>query len=298
MNKEVCILGKNNRNCYEIDRLKQEFSKKNCSVNCLDYKSILLFDSMKSSLGIIDKKTGLTINVPDLVYNGSGGYEINLIAKKMFYSKIPVFNNPFSHEIADNKMSTSQILCSNNIPIPDTLVISPPYNIELICDIIGLPVVIKTISGHHGEGVYVCDNYHSLKSFLQMCAKINISNTTLLAQKYSSKHKGLDLRIWVIDNEVIGGMIRHNISGDFRANIAQGAIGKKIELTSSIKDLAVKSVNSLGLSFAGIDILMDLDFPKICEVNAAAEFKAFESVTNINIADNIVNYLLKKLNHD
>jgi RimK family alpha-L-glutamate ligase len=303
--KDIILLGNHlsNENSYETIRIKEEFENKKCKIKYLNSNNLRICNFENNKLSVLDKQSKSFISKPDLIYSLPGGHDVNLICKHFFYSNFSILNNPLAKQIADNKIDTNQLLVNANLPIPDTIIIKPPFfgpsldnEIDLIHEMLGFPVIIKTHFGLHGIGVHLCNSHHDLKSFLQICDKISLPNTYFIAQKYIGKYKGSDIRVWIIGGEVIGSMLRHNTTGDFRANIAQGASAKKIELDNSLKDMAIKASKIIGLDFAGIDILIDTDCYKICEVNSSPEFKTFEPTTGVNVAEKIVDYCLNYIN--
>jgi len=66
---------------------------------------------------------------------------------------------------------------------------------------------------------------------------------------------------------------------------------------AELEEISLKSVEVLGLDYAGIDIIEDMDEGgyKIIEVNAAPLWNGFMSATNINPAKYIVEYLIEKI---
>lgn len=275
---------------YEDQNLKNELELKNCIVTHLNALDIT-YQSQHTTL--VNKKTGISIENPDLILLRSGGLTLLSKLKALHFKGSTIVNNPIAHSIADDKLHTVQLLSTNNISVPKTILIDNSTNLDLIISITGLPLVIKTITGYKGKGVFLVKDYHSLKSFLDIYF-YNNTNYLLLGQEYINKYNSTDLRVWVVGSKVIGGMIRHNPTGDFRANIAQGAIGKKMTLSNELIDLSLKVSQLLGLELSGVDILFDDDGYKICEVNAPAEFFAFDNVLGVNIAKEIIDYLFLK----
>jgi len=51
----------------------------------------------------------------------------------------------------------------------------------------------------------------------------------------------------------------------------------------------------LNLDIAGVDLLFDNDSYVICEVNSAPGFKGMEKYTKINVAEQMVDFIKKKV---
>jgi gamma-F420-2:alpha-L-glutamate ligase len=90
-------------------------------------------------------------------------------------------------------------------------------------------------------------------------------------------------------------MKRESKDGDFRANVSRGAVPTNFEVDYDAEYLALESSKLLHLDIAGVDLLIDEEGYKICEVNSAPGFQGLEAATNINIAETIVNYVLHRI---
>src|SRR4051794_27476156 len=61
-------------------------------------------------------------------------------------------------------------------------------------------------------------------------------------------------------------------------------------ITSNLIRLAITAANHIGLQIAGVDILIDKDTYRICEINSSPGFQGFELATGIDVAKRIVEY--------
>jgi len=68
-----------------------------------------------------------------------------------------VLNSSQSIEIAKDKLATMQILAANNIPIPKTMLAKFPLNVDFVEREFMYPLIIKTVSGSYGKGVFLCE---------------------------------------------------------------------------------------------------------------------------------------------
>jgi glutathione synthase/RimK-type ligase-like ATP-grasp enzyme len=91
-------------------------------------------------------------------------------------------------------------------------------------------------------------------------------------------------------------MYRYSENGDFRANVSNGGKMKYYEPTKEQIDLAILSCKTLGLDFGGVDILFgENQEPIVCEVNSNAHFKNIFDCTGVNVADTIMEYIIKRI---
>jgi ribosomal protein S6--L-glutamate ligase len=61
-----------------------------------------------------------------------------------------------------------------------------------------------------------------------------------------------------------------------------------------MEDQAIRASKSLGLEYSGVDIMESKKGPLITEVNAAPTWHGLQSVTNFDIADRIIQYVIDK----
>jgi len=65
--------------------------------------------------------------------------------------------------------------------------------------------------------------------------------------------------------------------------------------TAEQEEIALRTVQAIGLDFAGVDVLFGKNGPLVCEVNSNAHFKTTLECTGVNIADEIMQYIYRKL---
>jgi len=120
-------------------------------------------------------------------------------------------------------------------------------------------------------------------------------NMPLIFQEFIEASHGRDLRVFVIDGKVVAAMQRTAGDGGFKANFSRGGKVENFKIDSVIAELAIESAQTLGLDIAGIDILFDKKGYKICEANAAPDFRGLESCCNVSIADEIMSSIANRL---
>lgn len=243
------------------------------------------------------KYNGQGFDMPKLVLTrtGSGTTEfITAIARQFEEENIRCINSSLSVEIAKDKMRSHQLLASHGLPIPNTMLVRFPVEVDIVDNMIGWPCVVKVISGSYGEGIYLCENKTSFKKMMEFVGNLDTPKI-LLVQEYIDAKPGEDLRVFVVGGKVIGAMKRHAPEGDFRANISNGGYGEPFEVNSEIDYLAREAARICGLDIAGIDLLFDKDGYKICEANSAPGFEGFEKYCQVDVAVQIAEYIKYKL---
>lgn len=157
-------------------------------------------------------------------------------------------------------------------------------------------MIILTLSGSQGKGVFLSDNK---KSFVNLMHLIEGTNSTLnvILQEFIKDSYGKDLRVFTIGGRAIASMERKAAEGGFKANFSDGASVIPYVVSPEIAKLATEAARISGLDIAGVDLLFDGDHFKICEVNSSPGFEGLESCCNINIPQEVLNYIISKMGH-
>ena len=220
------------------------------------------------------------------------------LAKRLEQNGIRLFNSAEAIELCDNKILMYQELARNKIRIPRTLIAPKTFEglgytdlafLETASQEIGWPMIIKEAYGSFGEQIYLVNNKEEAAQVIK-----RIGYKDFLMQEFVASSKGRDVRINVVGDKAVASMLREN-KDDFRSNISSGGNGTNYEPSKEYIDLAIKATKSLGLSFAGVDVMFGEDGPIICEVNSNPQFASTLKATGVNLADCISDYILRQL---
>lgn len=279
----------------EIKRFLETAKKNDIEIKIFEPQQFDLMVTREphNSILIDDKQTLL----PDFFLPRTGAsttYYSLAIIRHMERMGVPTFNSAQSIETVKDKLFTQQILASSNLPIPRTLLVKYPINADMVEENLGFPVIVKTLSGAQGSGVYLSKNKDE---FIRLMQLINATKTNMniIIQEFIQSSEGRDLRVIVIGGRAIGAMQRIAQEGEFRANISKGGQGKSFTMNSEIEWLAIESANILSLDVAGIDLLFDGNHFRICEANSSPGFTGFEKCCKIDIPSEIFNFISVRL---
>jgi len=207
-------------------------------------------------------------------------YRVNLLKSLEKMQKIII--NPIEGYLnARNKFTCLSLLASKNINVPETLITENEFMAYEFIKKVG-KCVVKPMMGSRGIGSFLVDDADLAFRRLQ---ELKEKGYALYVQRYINK-PGRDLRVFVVDDEVIGVMARE--AEGWKTNIYQGAKGKLIEADEELKKLAIKVNRELGLLYSGIDVAEENGRYFILEVNASPIWLEFQKVTKINPAEKIV----------
>jgi len=101
---------------------------------------------------------GKPVAMPDFVLPRMGaGTTYFALAVIRHLERLGVYcvNSSQSIETVKDKLYTHQILAENNLPVPKTMLVKFPIDVDLVEKHLGFPVVVKTLSGSQGSGVFL-----------------------------------------------------------------------------------------------------------------------------------------------
>ncbi len=241
---------------------------------------------------VADGRAQVSADYDFCVYLDKDKYVSHLLERKM-----RLFNSARAIELCDDKMTTHIALADRGILMPDTipglLCYTPNAKIDeerlrVVEGRLGLPLVVKQSFGSLGKSVYLASSHDELLKIVN-----EIKLTPHLFQRFIGSSYGRDMRVIVVGGRALGGIIRQS-DCDFRSNIGLGGHAHAVEVPTEIQQTAVRAAGALGLDYCGIDFLLG-DTPMLCEVNSNAYFDAFESATEINVAEAYARHIIKKM---
>lgn len=194
---------------------------------------------------------------------------------------------------AKNKIRTLQMLDHFDIPVPKTLVVKDLETLQDAAQEFKFPVIVKTIFGTHGRGVFLAESKRSLGPIVEYIVAREKGPVSL--QEYIREAKGQDLRIFVLGKKVVAAMERVAKSGEFRANFHKGGSVTVADLSPEEKKIAIKATQIMGLDVSGVDILRTKTGPKIIEVNSNPGLEGITKASGVNVAEKMVDFIEKRV---
>jgi len=280
---------------YETKRLIEEFDKQDIQVSVIDPNEIDIFVNKENKSSIL--VNGESLPLPKFVFprTGSGTtYYIKAVIRHFERMGVVVVNSSETIDNVKDKLYSHQILAQSNLDIPKTMLLKHPIDVDFVEKHLGFPVIVKTISGSYGKGVFLAETKKQLKQLITM-AELTKKSYDIIIQEFINDTWGKDLRILVVNNKVVGCMMRQATDDDFRANLTRGGEGFPYEVNEQIEWLATESSKALDLDIAGVDLLFDKEGYKICEVNSNPGFEGMETFTKKNIAEEIVSFIKMRI---
>ena len=201
----------------------------------------------------------------------------------------PVVNQARAIAAARHKFHSLRILAQHDLPIPSSLTVGSAAFLEgAVAEMGNYPFILKPFHGTHGTGVMLLDTPTSLTSAVDALCDLH---EDYVIQPFIAEAGGVDIRVLVVGGKAIAAMKRSAPVGEFRANVHRGASGEAVSLPDEYTNIAIKAADVLELEVAGVDLLQTNAGPVVLEVNPSPGFEELESVTGINIADAIIEFV-------
>ncbi|HII16466.1 TPA: RimK family alpha-L-glutamate ligase [Candidatus Woesearchaeota archaeon] len=270
---------------YSGTRLTEEAKKQGITLSKVAPEELDLIVTKDGKRSII--LAGKSTSLPDCVIPRIGAeatYFSLAVLRHLEMQGVVILNNARSIELARDKLATIQALKAHNLPIPKTMLAKLPLNLDIIREEFTFPIILKTVSGSKGKGVFLCETKVRLSDFMGLIEASKDAKLNLILQEFISSSKGRDIRILVIGGKPIGAILRKAKKGQFRANFSMGGDVEPYPLTPALEWIAIEAARVMGLDIAGVDLLFDGDTYAVTEVNASPGFEGFEKATNIDVA--------------
>ena len=191
-----------------------------------------------------------------------------------------------------DKLRSLQILSSEGLKMPKTAFTNYSKQENKTLHHIGdAPVIIKLLEGTQGLGVVLADTNKAATSVIEAFEGLK---ARVILQEFIKEAGGADIRVFVVNGEVVGAMKRQGKEGEFRSNLHRGGSSQMITLKRSEKSAALAAAKAMGLNIAGVDMLQSKRGPLILEVNSSPGLEGIENATGVDIAGKIIEFIEQK----
>lgn len=188
-----------------------------------------------------------------------------------------------------DKLRSMQLLSRAGVGLPTTSFAHSAQDIQGILDVVGgAPVVVKLLEGTQGLGVVLAETKKAAESVIGAFRQLDAN---ILVQEFIKEAGGADIRAFVVGGKVVAAMRRQGAPGDFRSNIHRGGTAEVVKLSAKERATAVRAAKTMGLSVAGVDMLQSGEGPMVLEVNSSPGLEGIERASELDIADQIIEYV-------
>ena len=195
-------------------------------------------------------------------------------------SAIPMLNAPCAVLSAMHKFSAASRLAEAGIPVPDAFLALDSARLNEARAEFGEEAVYKTAIGTHGGGTWKVGREDAVN------AQVGMRRAFLQSLVTQADGPNRDLRVYVVNGEVIGAMNRFAPDQDWRTNVALGGSVNDGtgDLSAELREMSLNAVAVLGLEIAGVDLVQGEQGWYVLEVNPTAGFRGFFAATGIRPA--------------
>ncbi len=192
-------------------------------------------------------------------------------------NKVKIINNPTSIRNISEKLYSA----SFQKFMPDTIFTKDIKEIKKFF-IKNKKIIIKPIHSFGGDDIHLLEKKFINKFILNFIKK----HGHIMCQKFLSKIKFGDKRVFLINGKICGAISRVPKKGSFLSNMSKGAKPIKTELTKTeikISNLIAKDLKKNDIYFSGIDFI-DQKLNGDINITSPTGLKTFYDLTNINLA--------------
>lgn len=200
-----------------------------------------------------------------------------------------VINPPRAIEISADKYRSLMLMEEQGIKVPPTIVTEDAEAAMQAFQELGGDVVIKPIFGSRGMGI---GRVNDPEAAWRIFHALSYTRHVLYVQKFIP-HGTRDIRLFVIGDRVIAAMYRE--ADGWKTNIDRGARPVPFKPSKELEDLAIKVAKTIGCKIAGVDVMESQEGYVVNEINSQPGFRGLQLVTKVNIADEIIDYILENI---
>jgi [lysine-biosynthesis-protein LysW]--L-2-aminoadipate ligase len=182
---------------------------------------------------------------------------------------VRVLNRPRALVAAHDKLATSRALADADVAHPRTTHVTAPSEVVSLT----APFVVKPRFGSWGRDVILCEDQAALRRHLaEIADRPWFAAHGALVQELVPP-QGHDVRVVVAGCSVVGAVRRVAAPGEWRTNVALGAVREPVEPTPDAIDLAIRAAQAIEADLVGVDMLPTPDGGHVVvELNGAVEF--------------------------
>ncbi|MFB0514951.1 MAG: RimK family alpha-L-glutamate ligase [Candidatus Bathyarchaeia archaeon] len=282
-----------NENGWCSTQLRQAMEKHGITPVCFTFSQLVarIKSKPEASVGETNILSDLSVLIIRPIGRGSLEeiiFRMDLLHRLQRLGMI-IINPPLSIERSVDKYYTLALLEENGLPVPKTVVTESREEAVKAFHVLGGDIVMKPLFGSRGIGsTRISDPEIAERIF----RTVSFYHGVLYIQEFIP-HGVSDVRAFVIGDHIVAAM--HRVAESWKTNVSLGARPMRLKLDKETEDLAVKAAEVIGCKVAGVDILEGSHGPVIVELNSQPGWRGLQSVTSINIGEEIVKHVLSEL---
>jgi [lysine-biosynthesis-protein LysW]--L-2-aminoadipate ligase len=205
---------------------------------------------------------------------------------------IPTVNTFAASQICDNKFHTTLAFVEAGVPTLRTMIAYTPQSALHAIEELGYPAVLKPNTGSWGRLLAKVNTRAAAEAVLEHKAVLgSFHHSIFYIQEYIEK-PGRDIRVFVVGDRAIAASYRN--AAHWVTNTARGATSTHAPITPEIEEISLAAQRAVGGEIMGVDLVETNEGLKVIEINVGAEFHGLMETTDIDIADEILDYVVRK----
>jgi [lysine-biosynthesis-protein LysW]--L-2-aminoadipate ligase len=272
---------------WEEKSLSKAAEALNLEVNRIDAKDIYLDSNWSPEE--TQKKFG------DIILQRCISYFRGLHTTAFLESKgLEVINSMDVALTCGNKLLTTMKLEKSKVPTPRTLLSFTEDGTLSALEELGYPAVLKPVTGSWGRMVVQLRDKEMAQAMLEMRSQMEGSLNQIYYVQEMVNRPPRDIRTIVAGDRIIAAIYRYAPEGEWRTNIAKGGRGDICPVTNELEDAVLRAAETVGGGLLGVDAMESPRGILVHEVNNTVEFRGAASVCGIDIAGEIIDFLMKE----
>jgi [lysine-biosynthesis-protein LysW]--L-2-aminoadipate ligase len=208
---------------------------------------------------------------------------------------VNAINSFNSSNICGNKLLTSIALERAGVRTPRTLVAFTPEAASKAANILRYPAVLKPVVGSWGRLIAPLKDADTAQAILEDRTYMYPLYQIFYLQEYVDRPPR-DIRCVVVGGRTVAAIYRYSPPGEWKTNVAQGGVSEPCKITGEIERIAIKASKAVKGEVVGVDMMESEERGLLVhEVNHSTEFKAAATTTGVNVAEEIVKYMVQSM---
>jgi len=219
-------------------------------------------------------------------------YRSSLLTQALEGSGLRVINSSAVAETCSNKLATSIALSNAGVPTPRTMLALSPEGAEEAAEELGYPFVLKPFTGSWGRMVTVVRDRATMQSLIEFKEELaNPQEQHMYYLQEYIKRPPRDIRAIVAGDSIIACVHRIAPPGEWRTNVARGAVSKAFKPDKELKEIILSAAEAVGGGILGVDAMEPESGYIVHEVNNTVEFKGAQSAVDTDIPAQLIKYV-------
>jgi RimK family alpha-L-glutamate ligase len=288
---KIGILTRNEESWCSLQLIKA-LEKSNVESLCLNFSNLvakvgeLPYVSFKE-MDLLDELTALLVRPIGRCSTEEIIFQMDVL-HKLNREGLIIINHPSAIEKAVDKYYTLSLLRDSGLPIPRTIATRSIKDAIRAFKNFGGEAIVKPLFGSRGIGTARISDADVAERVFRT---LRFYRHVIYIQEYIS-HGNNDIRTFVVGDKIISSMLR--VSNSWKTNISKGAKPTKIKIGKEVEELSLKAAKTIGCEISGVDLMETDEGFFLLEVNSQPGWRGLQSISEVNIAEKIINYIIQK----